>query len=150
MVFKLKTDKKGDPKTREHTRYLQIDGVKYPGFFEIAQRTAGSYDFPKEEAKPEKSEKNEATEYLKKIYAESNQKAEPYPPLNLGELIQIAINNAVATAFEAYLPGTFKEVLQKQFEEEYRRGRIKGFEEGKAYAEKPTPACTENPDKWAI
>ena len=142
-VFKLKTDKKGDPKTREHTRYLQIDGNKYPGFLEVAQRVSGSYDVPK--AQIEK--KSEATAYLQKIMAESNQKTEPAQP-SLGELLQIAINNAVKTAVENYFENV-KDAFEKGRYAGYQTGYKKGMEDAK----KPMPDCTENPDKksdWEI
>ena len=146
-TFKLKTDKKGDPNTREHTRYLQIDGKKYPGFLEIARRTAGSYDFPKQE-EPKKSE---AEMFLRRLETEEPKTAE-YPPLNLGELFQLAINNAVALAFAKYKDN--EGVARKQaWDNGYRRG----FDAGIAHARQTdkdlanvTPNTEPNKDKWSI
>ena len=44
--FKLQQGKAGNDDTRETTRYLQIEGKKYPAILEQIRRTAGSYDFP--------------------------------------------------------------------------------------------------------
>ena len=44
--FKLQQGKAGNDDTRETTRYLQIEGKKYPAILEQVRRTAGSYDFP--------------------------------------------------------------------------------------------------------
>ena len=44
--FKLQQGKAGNEDTRETTRYLQIEGKKYPAILEQVRRTAGSYDFP--------------------------------------------------------------------------------------------------------
>lgn len=44
--FKLQQGKAGDEKTRATTRYLQLEGKKYPAILEQIRRTAGSYDFP--------------------------------------------------------------------------------------------------------
>lgn len=46
--FKLQQGKAGDEETRETTRYLQIEGNKYPAILEQVRRTAGSYDFPED------------------------------------------------------------------------------------------------------
>lgn len=37
--------------TAETSRYIQIDGKKYPAILEIAKRAQGSYDLPKQEEK---------------------------------------------------------------------------------------------------
>ena len=50
--FKLHQSKAGDEETRETTRYLQIEGKKYPAILEQIRRTAGSYDFPEVTADP--------------------------------------------------------------------------------------------------
>lgn len=44
--FKLQQGKAGNDDTRETTRYLQLEGKKYPAILEQVRRTAGSYDFP--------------------------------------------------------------------------------------------------------
>ena len=44
--FKLQQGKAGNDDTRETTRYLQLEGKKYPSILEQVRRTAGSYDFP--------------------------------------------------------------------------------------------------------
>lgn len=44
--FKLQQGKAGNDDTRETTRYLQIEGKKYPAILDQVRRTAGSYDFP--------------------------------------------------------------------------------------------------------
>lgn len=44
--FKLQQGKSGNDDTRETTRYLQIEGKKYPAILDQVRRTAGSYDFP--------------------------------------------------------------------------------------------------------
>ena len=44
--FKLQQGKAGNDDTRETTRYLQLEGKKYPAILEQIRRTAGSYDFP--------------------------------------------------------------------------------------------------------
>lgn len=44
--FKLQQGKAGNDDTRETTRYLQIEGKKYPAILKQVRRTAGSYDFP--------------------------------------------------------------------------------------------------------
>ena len=44
--FKLQQGKAGDEETRATTRYLQLEGKKYPAILEQVRRTAGSYDFP--------------------------------------------------------------------------------------------------------
>jgi hypothetical protein len=154
-TFKLKTDKKGDPQTREHTRYLQIDGKKYPGFLEIARRTAGSYDFPKQE----EPKKNEAVEFLKKLAETGDNvtpKTEPapatYPPLNLGELFQLAINNAVALAFAKYKDD--ERIAQKAaWDSGYRRGFDAGIRHARQ-TDKDLANVTQNSepdkDKWSI
>ena len=46
--FKLNKNKEGNEETRETTRYLQIEGKKYPAILEQVRRTAGSYDFPED------------------------------------------------------------------------------------------------------
>lgn len=48
--FKLHQGKAGNDDTRETTRYLQIEGKKYPAILEQVRRTAGSYDFPPQKA----------------------------------------------------------------------------------------------------
>lgn len=50
--FKLQQGKAGNDDTRETTRYLQIEGKKYPAILEQIRRTAGSYDFPEYTADP--------------------------------------------------------------------------------------------------
>jgi hypothetical protein len=50
--FKLQQGKAGEEETRETTRYLQIEGKKYPAILEQVRRTAGSYDFPEVTADP--------------------------------------------------------------------------------------------------
>ena len=63
IVLKLKKTDKGYESTRESTRYVQIEGKKYPAILEIIKRTAGSYDFPKEQTKEEvKAEKAQLSE----------------------------------------------------------------------------------------
>lgn len=48
-VFKLREAKHIDSDVLRHTRYVQINGKKWPGILEVVQRTAGSYDFPKKD-----------------------------------------------------------------------------------------------------
>lgn len=50
--FKLQQGKAGNDDTRETTRYLQLEGKKYPAILEQVRRTAGSYDFPEVTADP--------------------------------------------------------------------------------------------------
>ena len=50
--FKLNKNKEGNEETRETTRYLQLEGKKYPAILEQVRRTAGSYDFPEVTADP--------------------------------------------------------------------------------------------------
>lgn len=59
--FKLQQGKAGEEETRETTRYLQIEGKKYPAILEQVRRTAGSYDFPPQEENEEKEEKPKKT-----------------------------------------------------------------------------------------
>lgn len=46
VSFKLKMTH-GNPKTFEHTRYIQISGKAWPAILEAARNMAGSYDFDK-------------------------------------------------------------------------------------------------------
>lgn len=48
-VFKLREATHRDSDILRHTRYVQINGKKWPGILEVVQRTAGSYDFPKKD-----------------------------------------------------------------------------------------------------
>ena len=52
-AFKMKKNAKGYESTRERTRYIQIEGKMHPGILEVVRAKAGSYDFPKVEAKEE-------------------------------------------------------------------------------------------------
>lgn len=65
--FKLQQGKAGEEETRETTRYLQIEGKKYPAILEQVRRTAGSYDFP-----PLPMSKEEKDAITKKIAKELN------------------------------------------------------------------------------
>ena len=87
--FKLKAEKKGNEATKQSTRYVQIDGKKYPAIIEAVRSKCGSYDFPK----PEEAKKSEATEYLKKIMEEAK------PVVVSDEPIPEVYHNAVAEAF---------------------------------------------------
>ena len=63
--FKLQQGKAGDEETRATTRYLQLEGKKYPAILEQVRRTAGSYDFPPQDNMSEE-EKRKFTEKLAK------------------------------------------------------------------------------------
>ena len=74
--FKLQQGKAGNDDTRETTRYLQLEGKKYPSILEQVRRTAGSYDFPPQDNMSEE-EKKALTE---KIARELNAKIVEEPP----------------------------------------------------------------------
>ena len=79
--FKLQQGKAGNDDTRETTRYLQIEGKKYPAILEQVRRTAGSYDFPplpmSEEEKKKLTEKI-AKELNAKIVKDENPEPKKY------------------------------------------------------------------------
>lgn len=50
--FKLQQNKEGNEETKATTRYLQIEGKKYPAILDVVRRCAGSYDFPEVTADP--------------------------------------------------------------------------------------------------
>ena len=96
--FKLQQGKTGNDDTRETTRYLQIEGKKYPAILEQIRRTAGSYDFPPQkvitiEKALEKNQKaNKAIDSIEKTIKDENPKpkkykleeiARPAPPLSI-------------------------------------------------------------------
>lgn len=68
--FKLQQGKAGEEETRETTRYLQIEGKKYPAILEQVRRTAGSYDFPPQEANEKKEEKPKKLNWAQELNAE--------------------------------------------------------------------------------
>lgn len=63
--FKLQQGKAGNDDTRETTRYLQIEGKKYPAILEQVRRTAGSYDFPEPKVITTEPAKEENIEDIK-------------------------------------------------------------------------------------
>lgn len=73
--FKLQQGKAGNDDTRETTRYLQIEGKKYPAILEQVRRTAGSYDFP-----PQNFSEEERKAITEKIARELNAKIVEEPP----------------------------------------------------------------------
>ena len=78
--FKLQQGKAGDAETRATTRYLQLEGKKYPAILEQIRRTAGSYDFP-----PLPMSEEEKKALTKKIAKELNAKIVEEPPKKLTE-----------------------------------------------------------------
>lgn len=73
--FKLNKNKEGNEETRETTRYLQLEGKKYPAILEQVRRTAGSYDFP-----PLPMSEEEKKNLTEKIAKELNAKIVEEPP----------------------------------------------------------------------
>ena len=73
--FKLQQGKAGNDDTRETTRYLQLEGKKYPAILEQVRRTAGSYDFP-----PQNFSDEERKAFTEKIARELNAKIVEEPP----------------------------------------------------------------------
>ena len=73
--FKLKQGKAGDEETRATTRYLQLEGKKYPAILEQIRRTAGSYDFP-----PQNFSEEERKAFTAKLARELNAKIVEEPP----------------------------------------------------------------------
>ena len=45
VIFKLASNKAGNPETIEHTRYIQIGGKAWPALLEAARKMVGSYNF---------------------------------------------------------------------------------------------------------
>ena len=74
--FKLQQGKAGDEETRATTRYLQLEGKKYPAILEQVRRTAGSYDFPPQDNMSEEEKKA----FTEKIARELNAKIVEEPP----------------------------------------------------------------------
>lgn len=111
---------------------------------ELSEELADKYS-PKLEEVKEEADKPDKTEQIKtrieKTLAENPQPVHIEPPQTLGEMLQIAINNAVGLAFETYLPGTLREIFETQFKEAYERGRRKGYEDGYDRAKAPSPKC---------
>lgn len=95
---------------------------------ELADKYSPKLEEVKEEAdKPDKAEQIKTR--IEKILAENPQPVHIEPPQTLGEMIQIAINNAVAEAFKAY------------HDTEYEKGYRKGYEDGYDRARAPSPKC---------
>ena len=63
--FKLHQSKVGDEETREKTRYLQIEGKKYPAILDRVRQCAGSYDFPEPKVITTEEPKKERIEDIK-------------------------------------------------------------------------------------
>ena len=73
--FKLQQGKAGNDDTRETTRYLQLEGKKYPAILEQIRRTAGSYDFPPQKVITiEKVTEKKITEEMKAQFAANLEK----------------------------------------------------------------------------
>ena len=73
--FKLQQNKEGNEETKATTRYLQIEGKKYPAILDVVRRCAGSYDFP-----PEPMSEEEKKKLTEKIAKELNAKIVEEPP----------------------------------------------------------------------
>ena len=110
-VFKLGY-KKDKHESREHTRYLQINGKNYPEILEIVRSKSGSYDFGPDSVhveKPKRQRKPRDPELTKAELCAKLQKAEEAALRLNGELIpnspELVISelNARVSALETML-----------------------------------------------
>ena len=107
--FKLNKNKEGNEETRESTRYLQIEGKKYPAILEQVRRTAGSYDFPEATADPK----------INKVVA-STTINKPVNKVIREQFEKMMINHLGLTACEKMEIAETFEVRRNQFKEDLK------------------------------
>ena len=106
--FKLQQGKAGDEETRATTRYLQLEGKKYPAILEQIRRTAGSYDFPEVTEDPKNENVVATTTIDKPVNKEVRERFE-----------QMVLKPKLTACEKKEIADTF-EVRREQFKEDLK------------------------------
>lgn len=145
--FKLQQNKEGNEETKATTRYLHIEGKKYPAILDVVRRCAGSYDFP-----PEPMSKEESKALTEKIARELNAKIVEEPPKATA-----CEKKEKADAFRARRASFMEDLdklMQKAQSPEERTAIVEAL--GKLYDMRPQQAIQipteteEQRDAWSI
>lgn len=145
--FKLQQNKEGNEETKATTRYLQIEGKKYPAILDVVRRCAGSYDFP-----PEPMSEEEKKKLTEKIARELNATIVEEPPK-----VTACEKKEKADAFQARRSSFMEDLdklMQKAQSPEERTAIVEAL--GKLYDMRPQqtiqiPTETEEQrDAWSI